>query len=915
MKKLHQIFFLFLAAQGFLFLGIFGACAAENYYEDSGVPVILPRSTWDNSPSLNALMTWVPQNQQFPSDWQTIEHIIIHDTGCNASEASCNNNQNPIATIQSIYRYHAVTRGWGDIGYNYIIDQQGRIYEGRFGGNGSRGAHTYYDRAADNFNYGSIGISILGNYASQQPSAAVYESLGRLVGWLSASNNLDPSGSKSSLIWNADKGGFVSAFSGSVVLGHKNVEPGNPDPGMLDFEKVRQSALVYKQNYQSLVYQGAGSKIYQLAGGLRKIFESLGDFTAQGGAYQKLAAISQQQLDLFSENRFLKFPNGSLLQVSGVPQIYIIEDGKKRHLNITAAQFTKLGFDWGKILKVSESDILFYPSGLAVAYGPDKTLISDPAGKVFYIENGRKRWITSGQLFGVLKYKWSSVVKKTADFVAGILEGAPMSYPAGTLARGSSPAVYLIEKGEKREFISGQSFIQQGYQWKKVIQVADSELAIYPLGQFVGYKNGTLARAEGESAVWLLTDSQKKSFISAEQFENMGNDWKKVMIIPIGEISKYADTGQVQYPDGTLVQKKGDYNVYRVENGLAKLIPDAATFKKLKLSWAKVLKINTDDFGKLFASVASAIPQTPAPSQSQPPAVPSQPASGEPTLRVAIWEAPATQTEIIFTGSGPFDVYDKSGNLIASKQAGEQYSVSRSGFAKIKPKSGVLEIVSYRDLASWKTGLNYNKFRGNLELVASPKTGKVWVVNELALEEYLKGVAETNQGLNKEYLKTMSVAARTYAYHYWKLGGKYGSDEVYHITNTTSDQLYKGYGREPYASDIVDAATATQGEMAVYNGNPIVTAYSSGAAELITSGSKSACSVWGGKYCQAGYEYLAGGVKDPEGTTYSYSACGISGNHCVGLSGAGTRRLAELGKTYKEILTHYYPGITVAKIY
>ncbi len=131
--------------------------------------------------------------------------------------------------------------------------------------------------------------------------------------------------------------------------------------------------------------------------------------------------------------------------------------------------------------------------------------------------------------------------------------------------------------------------------------------------------------------------------------------------------------------------------------------------------------------------------------------------------------------------------------------------------------------------------------------------------------------------------------------------------------HTTADQLYKGYGREPYASDIVTAAQATFGEMAIYNGQPIVTAYSSGAPELLTSGSRAACSVWGGKYCDSGYEYLKGGVKDPEGTQYSYNSCG-SGNHCVGLSGAGTRRWATLGKNYKEILIYYYPGTDVKTI-
>jgi peptidoglycan hydrolase-like amidase len=280
-----------------------------------------------------------------------------------------------------------------------------------------------------------------------------------------------------------------------------------------------------------------------------------------------------------------------------------------------------------------------------------------------------------------------------------------------------------------------------------------------------------------------------------------------------------------------------------------------------------------------------------------------------------------TTASVTLSADSAYDILNSSGQVIASKNAGENFVYNipanqADAFAKIVPhsSSAIVEAVSYEDHPSWNPSLNYNQFRGTLEIVYSPKSAKVLAVNELMLEDYLKGVAETNQGLAMEYLKTMSVAARTYAYHYEQLGGKYGVDEVYDITNTTADQLYKGYSREAYASDIVTAADATFGEIATYKGASIVTAYSSGAPELLTSGSRSACSVWGGKYCQPGYEYLAGGVKDPVGTTYSYDACG-GGNHCVGLSGAGTRQLAALGKTYQEILKYYYPGIVIQKLY
>ena len=45
-----------------------------------------------------------------------------------------NGDPDPAATVRAIYRYHAVDRGWGDIGYNYVVDVNGNIFEGRVGG-------------------------------------------------------------------------------------------------------------------------------------------------------------------------------------------------------------------------------------------------------------------------------------------------------------------------------------------------------------------------------------------------------------------------------------------------------------------------------------------------------------------------------------------------------------------------------------------------------------------------------------------------------------------------------------------------------------------------------------------------------------------------------------------------------------
>ena len=59
-----------------------------------------------------------------------VEHVIIH-------HADTANFNDPVLEMRSIYYFHAITRGWGDIAYNYLIDFMGNVYEGRVGGEGA----------------------------------------------------------------------------------------------------------------------------------------------------------------------------------------------------------------------------------------------------------------------------------------------------------------------------------------------------------------------------------------------------------------------------------------------------------------------------------------------------------------------------------------------------------------------------------------------------------------------------------------------------------------------------------------------------------------------------------------------------------------------------------------------------------
>ncbi|WP_408896338.1 N-acetylmuramoyl-L-alanine amidase [Nocardioides sp. R1-1] len=81
--------------------------------------------------------------------------------------------------LRGIYAYHVKTRGWSDIGYNFLVDRFGRIWEGRAGGVDKPvvGAHTL------GYNDYSFAMSAIGNFETAQPTPELLNAYGALFAW------------------------------------------------------------------------------------------------------------------------------------------------------------------------------------------------------------------------------------------------------------------------------------------------------------------------------------------------------------------------------------------------------------------------------------------------------------------------------------------------------------------------------------------------------------------------------------------------------------------------------------------------------------------------------------------------------------------------------------------------------------
>ena len=142
-----------------------------------------------------------------------VEEIIIHHTAGKMTFSF----EDTKKEIQNIYLVHKYSRQWSDIGYHFLIDGKGRIFEGSLGGKYSLGAHTFYHNKAN------IAIALMGNFqpGHDQITPEMKDSLIKLIQYLISQYQLNLS-EKNFYLRKAD---FSSReYTDKFIKGHKELD-------------------------------------------------------------------------------------------------------------------------------------------------------------------------------------------------------------------------------------------------------------------------------------------------------------------------------------------------------------------------------------------------------------------------------------------------------------------------------------------------------------------------------------------------------------------------------------------------------------------------------------------------------------------------------------------------------------------
>lgn len=828
---------------------------------------------------------------QYP---EKVKKFIIHHT------ATTSNLDDPKQAIRDIYYYHSMTRGWGDIGYNYIVDKNGKIYEGRYGGEGVIGAH------AGPGNNGSIGIAVLGNYEESSVPKKVTNSLTDFIAEKAKLHDIDPDGS--------------SKFRGETmdnIFGHRDIMA-TTCPGQNLYAKIptlqKMAAKALKNKKDKYVndyeYEDVSnlSEVEIKAGETKKIkikFENIGKKTWDKNTY--LTAKTDSSLE-----GVISFTSGNMENLAKMKETKV-SSGKKAtfefeitagtkgetvYLNLAPVVNGTTKIESYKLLPITvvQSDYKYqlvdssFPSGLE----PGQTFDAWVKLK----NKGNITWKNSGDEAMVLRtdHVRDRISKfNNSNILATLKEKEVKPGKTGTF---NFKLTAPMETGLYKEYFT--PYIGN-YGWM-------NDAGMY--FETSVYGSGYSAEVSSMSS---LTDLKKgKSYTLWIKLRNLGSEpWTKDNI------------KMVFVKEEDLIVKDAYMENEEVKSGeIATIYFTVVVDKNEELGQKNLMLRPTVNDNQLFNrsvyfyyTVSENTPvqtefrfkNTDAPNPDVQQGTLNY---SEGKIRIKLSFSGNPQ----ITGSSNYSIWAGDKNLsnpkadqiteVKYEDGSYKITVNGNSYTSTYPVrfgvgSGILRIDNLSKSPGFNASLNDNQYRGVLEV--REDNGQLIVINDLPLEDYMKGLAEVPNDELTEKMKAIIVAARSYAKYYVEIDDKFPGKPYDLEDDPNTSQKYLGYGFEKRAPNVAAAVEATRGEVVSYNGSLVKTPYFSQSDGVAT---KSAKDVWNWDA-----PYLVS-VSD----TYCTTGKEFKG-HGVGMSGCGARGMAENGYTYTDILKHYYTGIEIADLY
>jgi len=854
--------------------------------------------------------------------------IVIHHT---AEDSPSSLARSDTERMRTVYEYHAVARGWGDIGYNYVIGPSGMIFEGRAGGDYSVGAHTYCN------NVGAIGISLMGNFQTGKPTDAQLTALRWLIVYVADKYKIEPN----------DKTIYHGKTTPTIV-GHRDVGqtacPGNYSYELLP--QVRFSAKERAIDTPLFSTAAAPSNADEAA-----LTESLLPLRATMGQSGK---ISVRFMNVGTET----WDKNTWLLAQGDPGMYFTRvrpfsfvAGTMREPQAKPGDIATFDVDFQAGLTPKNGAITFTP-----VVNNTKRLIKNMAQLAFNTEQASPRFTyvtsyfpplhkTGEDLAGTLKLINSGTVPWEKNSLTEI--GFDIEGGTGEVTILSEPGV--VAPGDQASFrLNIQNIEEEGqYERKLLPRFAEGS----PL---VGESILLASRAEpipaiafssshGSAPTMLAMNEARTIQLKNAVLESLaGTDItlapREQAPIPLrirtgkAGINRYADLASIVRSNPTIVLMEEKTGL-RMRDSLRSPVT-IAPYQSEDLTLSLLAPKNDGDYTFSIGDLNFSLTVRPrgkylVQTKTSDALVPRNLRKDVSTDRIVkrrnlrterlARRAPPPErskamTDIriklsygknsaILTSPSTMRIEGVNGIIMANgpAQLGMEQGQCKVSTANGNLMAGMLRFASTDDrgfLTIMTQEKSTNRFRGVLECRIIDD--KLVLINELGIEDYIAGLAEEPDSEPWEKQRSFAIAARSYALFYVLSDQKKFPGKPYDGSDDPREfQAYGGLYFEEKNPRWVQASQDTAGQVLAWQRKIVKAPYFSSD----DGHTKSAEEVWGWSHTP----YL-------DSKTDPWCTGLANAGHGVGMSGCGAEGQANEGKTAEEILQYYFPGTHILPI-
>ena len=529
-------------------------------------PAIISRAQWGANPAY--------LNLPCPGSAPELKMAFIHHTDTTNSYT----RSQSAAVVRGIYAYHTNTRGYCDIAYNFLVDKYGQVFEGRNGGvtNNVIGAHT------GGYNYGSVGVALLGNYSTARPSSAMLTALTNLLAWRLDIAHVPPTGTfymKTGTGNDHHAAGTLVKFN--RIAGHRDASyttcPGayvyslmtwirnrvqalglpkiylpsadrtnvRPDGDTTD-EMIRITAQFSTTATWKLSFIDSKGVVQRTAvGTATSVKKYWGGATANNALVPN--GIYTWRLDAWDATRHAATPAfGTFTVVTSHPDGTILSDASGKYvIDAGAARAVDpiaYASNFGTLPAVptGPNERARYTAGPALGLR-DGTLLSDASTTPvsYYIwSSGALHAFKSGS-FTALGYAPAAAIPVSQTYLASLTPGTDITslteHPDGTLVKSADGTTFWeIQAGTRRPITALAR--AASYRTNEAVTATAGDLAL-PLGTAVPVRDGTLIKATDGGTPWIVSDGTKHRFVSWGLEAAMGYTSSMMLTATAGDLN------------------------------------------------------------------------------------------------------------------------------------------------------------------------------------------------------------------------------------------------------------------------------------------------------------------------------------------------------------------------------------------